>query len=326
MSQELQKSAVERAKDALSITGDVKSYELYEKLRDYRNNIHPDRFTDEKQKKHAEEKFKEIQALLAELAAHVQQETLFVTSSELAVCKPLYDNVYYQQKVDQDDERVAALERELKTAQEVNKHLSAQLEAKTDDTLLAEMKEIERIYRISYRKLKPVGIVLLLTGAMAVMSKIEEVSVFIRKYAPIAQGKIDVVLFGLFALTCVLIAKQVIEYKVFGFFVGKHCSARSAAKFMEFLCGRYGKNPDEVKTFTENDVFDYVAGEKSSWRRLLALFGIRLFHVDTCDNLKKCFINNLLHKKLIQVAEARNLDRLFKIVRPASRRFSFGDD
>ncbi|MEN6488192.1 MAG: hypothetical protein ABFD66_04805 [Smithella sp.] len=335
MSQELQKSTVERAKDALSITGDIKSYELYEKLREYRNNIHPDRFMDEKQKEHAEEKFKEIQSLLAELEVHFQQEKLSLSSSELVIFKPLYDNVYYQQKIDQSESKMSTLELELSEtkkllgeAKELNKQLSAKMEAKADDALIAEMKEIEGIYRVSYQKLRPVGIILLLTGAIAVMSKIEEVSVFIRKYAPIAQGNIDIVLFVFFVITCLLVTKQVIEYKVFGFFVNKHCSARSVSEFKKFLCQRYEKNPEDIKTFTENDVFDYIAGAPSAWKRFLAYFGIRLFHTDTCDNLKKCFINNLLHKKLVQVAEAKDLDRLFNIVRPYSsrRRFSIDDD
>lgn len=334
MSHELEKSTIERTKDTLSITGDIKSYDLYEKLREYRNNIHPDRFTDEKQKKHAEEKFKGIQSLLTELATHIQQENLSASSSELIVFKPLYDNVYYQQKIDQTELKVSALELELSETKkllgevkEENKQLSAKLEAKADEALIAEMKETEAIYRVSYRKLKPVGIILLLTGAIAVMSKIEEVSVFIRKYAPIAQGKIDIVLFVFFVLTCLLVVKQAIEYKVFGFFVNKHCSTRSVSKFMKFLCQRYEKSPEDIKAFTENDVFDYIAGAPSAWKRFLALFGVRLFHADTCDNLKKCFINNLLHKKLVRVAEAKDLDRLFNIVRPYSRRsFSIDDD
>jgi hypothetical protein len=45
------------------------------------------------------------------------------------------------------------------------------------------------------------------------MTKMEEVSALIKKYAPIAEGKVDIVLFVLFVATCVLLAKQTIEQK-----------------------------------------------------------------------------------------------------------------
>jgi hypothetical protein len=94
MSQDLQKNPIERAKDLLGIRDEIKSPELYKKLREYRNNIHPDRFQEDEQKKQAEEKFNEIQTLLAEVFAYIQREELGATPSDLIHYKPLYDNVY----------------------------------------------------------------------------------------------------------------------------------------------------------------------------------------------------------------------------------------
>ena len=327
MSQELQKNPVERAKDLLNIKGEIKSHDIYKKLREYRNNIHPDRFQDEKQKSQAEEKFKEIQTLISELAAHVQQEELTATPSDLTVYKPFYDNVYFQQRLDQSQERIEQLELQLKFLREKNQSLSKELEAKVDKTLLQEMKEIEGNYKISYKNLKPIGAIFLLTSLVAIMSKIEEVSIFIGKYAPVSQHTIDVSLFIIFSFLLFLVVKQVVEYKLFSFSVSRHCSSKSTADFMEFLADRYNSEVEDIKTFSEKDAFDYIAGKSSRWKRGLAYLGVRLFHSDTCDNIKKYFINNLLHKKLIEVAEAKNLDRLFKILRPASRRrYSFEDD
>ena len=56
-SKELIKNPIEKAKDILGAKGDIKSYEIYSKLRDYRNNLHHmNRFPDEKQKNQGRKK------------------------------------------------------------------------------------------------------------------------------------------------------------------------------------------------------------------------------------------------------------------------------
>lgn len=327
MSRDLQKNAIERAKDLLGIKEDIESPELYKKLREYRNNIHPDRFQEEEQKKLAEEKFKEAQTLITEVFTYIQQEELSATPTDLINYKPFYDNVYFQENLDQSKQRIESLEHEVKSLREQNKILTEKLEEKVSRELLDEIKEIENHYKVSYENIKPIGAIILLTSLIAIMSKIEEVSNIIRKYSPFSDHTLNIGIFVVFSFLLLFLFKQLAESRLFSFVVNKYCSSRYTSNFMKYLSDRYDCEADDVKTFNEKDAYDFIAGNNSFLKRSLSFLGVRLLHSDTLDNIKKCFINNLLHKKLIEVAEAKNLDRQFKILRPSTRRrYPWNDD
>ena len=79
MNKQLQVSIVQRVRQFLGVNEECSASELYSNLREYRNQMHPDRFTDDASKEHAETKFKESQKLLPELFRFVQDEALHRT-------------------------------------------------------------------------------------------------------------------------------------------------------------------------------------------------------------------------------------------------------
>ena len=88
MSNELQRSLPERAKEFLQVEGERSLFELAELLRQYRNDTHPDRFQDQELKKQAEIRFKDAQALLDELEPLGVIE--FVRSGRVAIIKDMW--------------------------------------------------------------------------------------------------------------------------------------------------------------------------------------------------------------------------------------------
>lgn len=215
MNTHIDKSIIQRAKDILQIDDELSSIELLKLIKDYRKRIHPDRFTEEKAAEEAEEKFKEIGILIEELDKYIQNEKLQRSAQELALYEPLYDNVSLQGQLDEALEKIQTLEYEVDDLNKKNIDLEKSLKIKKDDELEKENLELKSLYKPSGQKMASLGVMFLLSVSFAVMTKIEEVSVVLKKYSPVSESMINNVIFSIFIFLLVLVVKQLVENHLF---------------------------------------------------------------------------------------------------------------
>ena len=313
MNTQIDKSVIQKAKEILQTEDEIGSVELLKLIKDYRKRIHPDRFTDEKASEEAAEKFKEIGIVIDDLNRYIQNEKLQRSPQELALYEPLYDNVSLQGQLDEALERNQALEDKVISLKEKNLELEASLNAKKDSELEKENLELKNLYKPSSQKLASVGVMFLLSASFAVMVKIEEVSVILKKYSPVPEEVINNIIFGAFIFLLILVIKQLIENNYISKKASEVCSPKFSKEFVDHL--KSIKEYDENKpiSFSESDAFSFIYGSNNKFKSIMSILGLKIFHIDTNDKLKDFFLNSLLNKKLIAITHAKDLDRVFAI-------------
>lgn len=232
--------------------------------------------------------------------------------SEFAVYKPLYDVVQLQSELDKTKKELEDAKYELKNEREGNEDLHRQLQAKNDDSLNAEIQHLQSIYRPSTRNYASIGLSIILTGVLGMMSQMEKVSAVLEKYAPFEKRYISTGLFICLLLLLVAMLRKLWESEYIKRQSEEVCSPKCAHDFMEYL--KNTKASDSlVLEFSEIEVFDFLAGDKQQLKSLVSFLGFQIFRRATVNRLKDIFIHNLLNKKLADVSRAERMQRYFTI-------------
>lgn len=242
MNGELRKNLMERAKDILKADGDHSLFELATLLRQFRNSSHPDIFQDEELKKKAEERFKETNALLVEVERQLEIERFNRKPTELTLYQPLYDIVKLQSEIDKSKKDLEDVQAELLSEREKNDELrkelqtkNKELETKNDDSLMAEIQYLRSLYKPSARKYASLGLAIVLSGALGVMSKLESVSSILKKYSPFEEQYISTALFICLLLFLYIMFRKLWEREYIRRKAEEVCSPKCAGDFMEYL-------------------------------------------------------------------------------------------
>lgn len=325
MNKQIDISVIEKAKKILQIENEMSSIELLKLLKDYRKRIHPDNFIEDSARNEAEEKFKELGCLIDDLNHYIENEKLHRSAMELALYEPIYDNVSLETKVDEAAEKIIELEEQVTDLKEENTRLKETLNKKEDAKLEKENLELKQLYKPSKQKLASLGILFILSSTLAVMTKIEQFSIILRKYSPISEIILNNLVFGLFVIMLIVVAKQYIENKLISLKVGEVCSPKFSMQFWQYLNALKEWEEKKAKDFTEGDVFAFIYGRESKFKRLLSALSFKMYQIETVDRLKNHFINTLLNKQLITISLASGLDRAF-IIKEGYRRYYFFDD
>lgn len=313
MKPNIQTSIVQRVKNALNIKGQCGTNELYNALREYRNQIHPDKYTDPKAKEIAEAKFKETQEMLSELIQFIQNEEISKTPKGLALYKQDYQYVLLQHQFDVAKEEIDSLKTQLEWREREKEELRRELQIKEDARFAIERNKLERMYKPTKINWASLGITFILTSVMAAMSKVEEISEIIISYSPLSQNIINIILFIIFISMLLLTIKGYIENRLLRDQVDKICSSNTANEFMRYLSYNNKWKEKEKKRFNESDVLKFINYRIPKWKLILSRVFFSLYNPNTLELLKNCFINQLLQKHLIEVSYARELDRTFTI-------------
>jgi len=307
----LQINIVKNVRDLLEIQGECSTTELYRLLREYRNQIHPDRYSEESSKKIAEVKFKQANQLLQELFLYIQNESLNRTPTELVLYKPIYDHVLTQAALDRSQEEINDLKQRLDLRDWEIDRLKKQLDDKEKQEFEDERKKVESLYTMSRRGWASMGIALILSGLLTIMTKIEDVSAKLKKYSPIDEKYLNLFLFIVFITVLMLTLKKYVENKIMKRRLDQVCSAIVSNGFIAYL--EQKSRGKEVKDFNEYEVFEYLYGPKHWWKKILSACGFVHFQINKIEQLKDFFISNLLRKRLVSISYANKLDRSFTI-------------
>jgi hypothetical protein len=312
MSNELQKSLPKRAKDFLQVEGEHSLFELAELLRQFRNDTHPDRYQDQELKKQAESRFKDAQALLDEFDKHMEVERFNRKPTELTLYKPLYDAVKLQSDLDKTKKELEDTKYELASERESRDALTKELQTKKDDSLNNEIQHLQSIYRPSTRKYASIGLAILLSGALGVMSQMEKVSGVLEKYSPFGKQYISTGLFICLVLFLAAMLRKIWEREYIKRKSEEVCSPKCAGGFMEYL--RVTRASDApIVEFSEVEAFEFIAGDKQRLKSVVTFLGFQIFRRETVNRLKDIFIHSLLNKKLVEISRAEKMQRYFSI-------------
>ncbi len=316
MKNEIEKSIIQKTKDFLDIKEECSSVELYNLLVSYRNQMHPDRYLEDSSKIIAEEKFKDAGKLLEDLFKYIEKEKLQRTPTELALYKPVYEQIYLQRELEILKEKNNALAKETKDYTNEISDLNQKIKEKDENNYKHLIEYLESLYKPSLKEWTSITLLFVLTVSITIMSKIEEVSSYLKKYSPIDIEFINLSLFIVFILLIFSIIKLYFESKIVKRKIRETNSTKYASDFMHHLETNNNSDDTKIVKFKEQDAFNFIYGSKAKFKRFLSFLGFRLYQVDTIDLLKNCFINNLLRKKLISISDAASLDRNFSINEP----------
>ena len=210
----------------LEIIDELSATELFSILRDYRKQIHPDRYTDEASKQEEEKKFKEAQQLLDELYLYIQNEALHRKPSDLVMFKPVYENILTQAELDKAHNEINDLKQIIESKEWEIEKLKGQIEDREIKEFEKEKKQLESLYTTSGHKIASVGTALLLSGLLLVMTNIENISEKIKKYSPIDDKYLNIIIFTIFIVLLLLALKKLIENIMIKRRVWQACSTR----------------------------------------------------------------------------------------------------
>jgi hypothetical protein len=312
MSNELQKSPQQRAKEFLQIEDEHSIFELIELLRQFRNETHPDRFQDQELKSKAESRFKSAQTLLDELEKQVEVEHFNRKPAELALYKPLYDAVQLQNELDKTREALEETRNELRNERGLSDTLRKELQTKTDDSLRAEIEHLQSLYKPSTRKYASIGLGIILSGALGAMTQMEKVSGILAKYSPFGKQYISTGLFICLLFFLVVMVRKLWEREYIKRKSEEVCSPKYANDFIEYLNAKRSSDTAVVE-FSEIEVFDFTLGGRQWYKKLAGSLGIQIFGPETINRLKDIFIHNSLNKKLVSVSRAEMMQRFFTV-------------
>ncbi len=309
MDYQIDKTVIQKVKDVLQFKGEISSLQLLKLLKDYRNKLHPDKFSEDKAKENATEKFKELGELVEELSIFIESEKLQSSAKDLALLEPLYDNVTLQSQLEEAQNKNEDLEKKIKSLKSQISDLDLELNKKQEFELEKENKALKKSYKPSKQSLASLGALFLLSSTFAIMSKIEQVSVILLKYSPLSEKVLNTAVFCLFVLMLILVLKQYIESKLISLKVSEVCSPKFSKEFWVYLQEKEEGDDDEKTDFTEEDVFSFISGRNSKFKSLLGYIGIKIFQIETIERLKNFFINTLLNKQLIRISYAQGFTK-----------------
>jgi len=321
MGSEIEKNAIQKAKDFLEITEELDAIALYDRLRDYRYSLHPDRVIDENVKKAAEEKFKQASAILTNLSIAIEREQVEKPASEIVPYTHKYEIVRFKRHADIAQERIAELEKEVERYTSLydfyfaqNKKLEQSLEKKQSDESQEERNHLKALYATPVKGVAAIGGVVILLGCLGVITQMENVASHLQKFSPFPETYISGGLFVAMLYLLILAAKRWVESAYISQRAEEVCSPKYASDFITYL----DEHPDreglvETNVFTEVEAFNFIAGENKWHKRILGVLGFTIYRQETTTKLSGIFLNNLLNKKLIDISNAVNLQRVFKI-------------
>lgn len=298
-------SIIENVKEYLEITEIDDEFNLLPKLREARNNYHPDKFTDEESKKLAEQKFKEATELINELSKYLEKKKLQLPSTELAEKSLFFEKENAYNQLEEANKKIQDLEHDNKLLKHDNAELKNQIK-KLNSSKLSETKQtIIGNYKVGKKIYLKDSSLLILTAIPPLLSQIEVIKNFVEKYSPISTDNINIIMFILFIIIILSFVKKIIEFKLINNKIDEITSAPFIQKFMDTL---------SEKKFSELDVYTFLNGSKClKIKNILKHIGFRLFKAKTLNHLSEIFIKNLLAKDLISYSGTEDLKEFFSV-------------
>lgn len=313
---------IKRIKEFLGIDYDIMPSDLYEKLYQYRYKIHPDLFIDKDEKSDAEKRFKDCYNYLEELSDFLNKERM-INPKNLTVYDQDNELFLRRQEIIENEKELEKYRNKVQYLESSNSDLSNKVkslenELKTLRTNKISEKSDELIstYKPTSKNIKALGITIILSTLIVVLTQIEQVTGTIFKYSPVEKSILNYIVFTVFIFVMVLYLKKFIEHKRVEEFTKIIQSQKSINGFYEYLM-----DSEKDKEFSDYDVYQYIElklePQKSISKHIFSKI-IKVNKEETYEVLKEIFIYNLLIKGLVVHVGADNLNQMFKIKKSTS--------
>lgn len=325
MSKSLDKNPTDKAKELLGISSSIEINNLYNQLYNYRLTQHPDRFTDEDARKIAEENFKEAGVLLDALKASIEKQIAKKKPSDIIPIQKDLDTINVKQENRGYQDKIRDLELRLDIATGEVTNLKKELHSLQRGKVRERTEDLVKHYKPTTQKLLTLGITFLFSLIISILSKVEEIALFIAKYSPIDQRIINATIFGLLLFVPSSVIWLYLKQNILNRYAKLIVSPPYVKDFLFHLDTEKDKEP---KDFTENDVFEYLEYKLGPFNRFLRFITRRVLGIHSViatDSLKDIFIYNLLSKRLIEISNANMLERRFSIVKSRYYHFNLDD-
>ncbi|HWY98000.1 MAG TPA: hypothetical protein VNY36_02840 [Bacteroidia bacterium] len=322
---QLQESVIEKAKKALNISEDTSSFNLYDQLYILRNNSHPDKYLTEGLKKEAEEKFKQLSSLLADLRLFIDREKLNKLPSELISYKEQYELINDKSRIIELEEKQQKLKEEteslkgwaemkdgeIKKLQDYNKELHKK-------NINVDQDELIKMYKPT-KSSQIIGFTTLLLLILNIVSNLTSLKEKLSPIFPFNPQYINIFLFGILILVVINLLLNNNKRSLVKEFSDELMSQIVITEFHDMYKREGLRYHSKYSYFTEKDVTDFIKYRygRNKYLKSLAyyLYKTRLIEDHgNIDTLKKIFISNLFSKKLITGGEVNELNREFTII------------
>jgi len=310
---ELAKNSIEKSKELLGITEDIEINELYDKLYDYRNSQHPDKYQDEETKKKAESNFKETGNLLESLKRELELQLVNKSPSEIVPYQDIYDEIQLKQKTVDFQDEIRDLKQKLSSKVDQITDLKKELKSLRLEKLDEKKDELRQQYTPTKKSIFSNGIIFILTLITSIFTKVEEIADFISKYSPIPENIFNYILFGILLFIPVRYFYTYLKQQLINQIAQLIVAPPMIQLFLEKL-----KDKKKNENFSEINVYNFMQRIKYPRYAFLRIIYSNIFNLKShivLNSLKDIFIYNLLSKQLIEISRADNLDRNFRIVK-----------
>lgn len=202
-----------------------------------------------------------------------------------------------------------------------NKVISLENEIKTLRTTKISEKSDKLVstYKPTTKNYKTLGITIVLSMLIAVLTQIEQITGVIFKYSPVDKSVLNSIIFTVLVFVIALYLKRFIEHKKVEEFIRIVQSQKSINMFYEYLV-----DTDKEKEFSDYDIYQYIELRLEPRgiisKHILARI-IKVNKDETYEVLKEIFIYNLLIKGLVEHVGAENLNQKFKMKKSYSGRY-----
>lgn len=310
MKNEMKESIIEKVKKFLKIEDDVNEFELMDRLREYRNAIHPDSHADKQCEKELTEKCSEANILISELHTYLESLKGKLPALKVTESMTLYKMENLNSEIDSLREKIESLELNNSILERKNEELTKELQEKKRGESKEKQNDLLKLYKMNKAKAFGSGAALIISGSITMFSQIEKISSYISKYSPFPIDIMNKTMFVIFIIVILYYIKKAIEYKN----IKTRMNNVISYSFIEDFVNTIDKAEDEkIKYFSENDVYNYIYGKKNFIKKIMTKIGLRYYSSETIMCLTNVFIYNLLDRDVIASAYKDNLKQYFSI-------------
>ncbi|MEK6523649.1 hypothetical protein [Myroides odoratimimus] len=321
--EKLEKTIIERVKEKLNITYDLKALELYKLLYKTRNESHPDKF-DKTLNELATSKFTELTTLLTELKLYIDNEKLNLSSNELILYQENYEEVLYKNKVLILEGDIINLNEQLTFKQNEIENLQKRINILIDEDLEKKEDQLKIIYKPKKNNLVVLGITATLIVSINILVHITNLK---DKFTNLFSFNIDLVN-SFFLILYLFIIIKILLNNLHLNKVDRIKEDLKTNRKIQFFLNDYvkfkKKNYSEEYTkdyFTEYEVEEFILDTYFKKNNFIKLNFINNLYdkwkypnrFRNINYLKDIFIYNLISKDLVSISSAKSLNREFRI-------------
>lgn len=302
---------IQKIKELIKIEEDIPIDQLSDLLWQYRNQHHPDRTIDENEKEQAGEKFKEASNLLEQLKQHIETIGIKQQTRDLVPWEHSYNSISDRLTIIRLDGEIQKLNMKNQELMDQNERLEKILNELRDNEIKKKTKEVMDQFKVSPKKTITLSIVALLSIALTIFAKVEEISRLFLKYSPINNIPLNIIMIWIFSFTILVLLLGYTKTKIIMILTERVCSRPYISGFINYL----QEEKKALHNFNEEDIYRYIYNSLNKGLLKITISLLFIFEKESMfTSIMNLYIYTLLSKRLIEPAGQRDMTKIFRVV------------